>query len=532
MKDEHTGINRREFLYLTGAAAAGIVLGGTPGQSRGAEKKPKYGGRLRVAERYGSTGLDAHRNQFYMDFQNYVLMYNALTEMGELPQVRMQPSLAKSWDISHDGREYIFPLREGVKFHHGKELDSGDVKYSMERVMNPATRAPRAFAYRWIDSVQATDKYHIKIRLKEPFGPFLSTLTIQNCPIIPAGWEPTGTKPAPGTGPFVFKSFVPNETTEHTRFDKYWEIDEKTGDRLPYLDGVYIKKITDEQVRWTALRAGDLDYINCPPRNIVLDETKKPTAGVKVVMPQPVAFTSIIFNTSKPPFNNKKVRQAVAYGLDKKELIQAAFWGLGEPINNQAFSNRHRMYVPVKDREVDLAKTKQLLAEAGYSNGFKTEFLTYSDTTYVDGCNAAVGQFKKMGIEATIKVIDRAPFFDLMRKGDFAIAFRGDSERLDPDDAYYLWLHSGEINKNNWSRYSNKELDALLEKGRTAWKWEDRAPYYSKAVEIIKEDVPILYLAKSIIPVAYRDYVKGFGAGMATWFGYHGGGIVRTWMDK
>ena len=74
-----------------------------------------------------------------------------------------------------------------MKFHHGKELDSGDVKYSIERVMNPATRSPRAFAYRWIDSVQIIDKYHLKIRLKEPFGPFLTTLTIQNCPIIPAG---------------------------------------------------------------------------------------------------------------------------------------------------------------------------------------------------------------------------------------------------------------------------------------------------------------------------------------------------------
>ena len=526
------GLTRREFFYLTGAGAAGMVLAGIPNLGQGAEKKAKYGGRLRVAERYGSTGLDAHRNQYFMDFQNYVLMYNALTEMGELPQVRMYPSLAKSWDISPDGREYIFPLQEGVKFHHGKELDSGDVKYSIERVMNPATRSPRSFAYRWIDSVQIIDKYHLKIRLKESFGPFLSTLTIQNCPIIPAGWEPTGVKPAPGTGPFIFKSFVPNETTELTRFDKYWQVDEKTGDRLPYLDSIYIKKIVDETVRWTALRAGDLDYINCPPRNIVLDELKKPTPGMITVMPQPVAYVAIIFNVSKPPFDNKKVRQAVAFGMNKKEFIQAAYWGLGEAVNNQAFSNRSRMYVPIKDREYDVAKAKQLLAEAGYPNGLKLELLTYSDTTYVDGCHAAVGQLKNIGIEATMKVIDRAPFWEYARKGEYSVALRGDSERLDPDDAYYLWLHSGEVDKNNWSRYKNKELDDLLEKGRTTWKWEDRMPFYQKAMEIVKEDLPILYLAKSIIPVAYRDYVKGFGAGMATWFGYHGGGFVRTWFDK
>ena len=126
-KENFGELSRREFLYLSGMGMAGAALAGIPGMAQGEEKKPKYGGRLRVGERYGSTGLDAHRNQFFMDFQNYVLMYNALTEMGELPQVRMYPSLANSWEISPDGREYIFPLREGVKFHHGKELDSDDV---------------------------------------------------------------------------------------------------------------------------------------------------------------------------------------------------------------------------------------------------------------------------------------------------------------------------------------------------------------------------------------------------------------------
>src|SRR5208337_2600869 len=116
--------------------------------------------------------LDAHKNQDMIDYQNYYLMYNGLTDMGALPQVRIYPDLARSWEISPDGREYIFTLQEGVKFHHGKELESGDVKYSIERMMNPATRSPRASAYRWIETVQIIDKYHLKIMLKEPFGPF------------------------------------------------------------------------------------------------------------------------------------------------------------------------------------------------------------------------------------------------------------------------------------------------------------------------------------------------------------------------
>jgi peptide/nickel transport system substrate-binding protein len=498
-------LSRREFLYLSGLGLTATGLASLPGLGHGGETKPKYGGRLRIGERYGSTGLDAHKNQFFMDYQNYCLMYNALTQMGTSPEMRIYPDLAESWEISKDGREYIFALREKVRFHHGKELDSGDVKYSIERVMDPKTQSPRASAYRWIDSVSALDKYHVKFNFKEPFGPFLSTLTIQDCPIIPAGWEPTGTKPAPGTGPFVLKSFVANETTEFSRFDQYWELDQKTGDRLPYLDSIHVRKIVDETVRWTALRAADLDFIINPPYKTAVLAMKDPQPGIVVAPTQPAGTVFIYFNVSKPPFDNPKVRHAVAYAIDKEELVKAALWGFGETVNDQPFLDRSRMFIPVKDKGVDLARAKQLLAEAGYAKGFSTEFLQDQTTMYLKSSEYVVGALRKIGIEGTIKVLDRAPWTLSMRKGEFSISTRGDSERLDPDDAFFLYLHSDEIGKNNYSRYSNKEFDSLLEKGRTCWQWKDRLPFYKKAVEIIREELPILYLAKQKNPIAYRD---------------------------
>ena len=526
------GVTRREFLALTGTGIAGAALAGIPVVGQSEEKKPRYGGRLRMSERYNSMGLDVHKNQDFIDYQNYCLMYSGLTEMGPFPQVEMYPMLAKSWEISKDGREYIFPLREGVKFHHGKELDSTDVKYSIERVMNPATRSPRAFAFRWIDSVQAIDKYHVKITLKEPYAPFLTTLTVHNCSIIPAGWEPTGMKPAPGTGPFVFKSIVPNETTEFTRFDQYWEYDDKTGDRLPYLNNILLRKIVDATVSWSALRAGDLDYVSTPPLNIIAKAIlEKPVPGIFMDYDTP-GNNWIWFNVSKPPFDNKKVRQAVAYGLDKKELVKAMYWGLGGPVNNQPFVNRSRFYIPVKDRETDVVKARQLLAEVGYPNGFKIEFLEYSVAYDLAGAEATIGQLKEIGIEGVMKVIDRAPYTTMMKKGDYNISFRGDSERYDWDDAYFMFLHSSEIDKNNWSRYSNKDLDELLQKGRTTLQWEDRVAIYRQVVEMVKEDLPILYISKPIVGIALRDYVKGYRKGFSVRFGWHGGGIKYFWLDK
>jgi peptide/nickel transport system substrate-binding protein len=527
------GLSRREFLYLSGIGMAGMTLTSLPAWSAQAkEKKPKHGGRLRCGVRWASAGLDAHKNQDFADYLNYCLMYGALTEQGNLPQVEIYPLLAKSWEISPDGREYTFPLREGVKFHHGKEMDSGDVKYSLDRVMNPATRAPRAFAFRWVESVQIIDKYHIKIRLKEPFAPFLASLTVANCPIIPAGWEPTGMKPAPGTGPYIVKNFVPNETIEFNRFDQYWEKDEQTGARLPYLNMIYEKKMVDESVRWTALRAGDIDMVDVPPLNILAKAIlEKPVPGILMDYDS-MGNGWIWFNVSKPPFDNKKVRQAIAYGLDKEKVLKAVYWGLGEIENNQPFLKNSRFYVPIKDRELDLAKAKQLLAEAGYPNGFKAEFLTYSTTYDVAGCEATVGQMKEIGIDASIKVVDRTVYYAMMRKGDYSVSYRGDSERFDWDDAYYMYFHSSEIDKNNWSRYSNKELDALLEQGRTAMKWEDRKDIYTKVVEIIKEDLPILYVLKNVIGIALRDYVKGYRKGFSMRFAWHGGGAKYWWLDK
>jgi peptide/nickel transport system substrate-binding protein len=531
-KERYAGLTRRDFLYLSGMGMAGITLVGIPGRSEAQEKKPKYGGILRIGERYGSTGLDAHRNQSYMDFQDYVLMYNALTEMGELPQVRIYPSLAKSWEISRDGREYTFPLREGVKFHHGKELDSGDVKYSIERVMNPATKSPRAFAFKWIDSVNIIDKYHLKIKLKEPFAPFPASLTIMTCPIIPAGVEPTPTKPAPGTGPFLLKSFVPNENVELSRFNQYWEVDEATGNRLPYVDSIHLIKILDESVRWTALQTGDIDFVDTPPLNVVAKAIlEKPVPNIFVDYDCP-GNAWIWFNTTKPPFDNKKVRQAVAYALDKKKILEAVYWGLGYTLNNQPFVAESRFHIPVKDREVNLAKAKQLLAEAGYPNGFKTEFFEYYTPYDVAGCQAAMGQLKQIGIDATMKVIEMAPWIAAMRKGDYSIAYRGDSERFDWDDAFYMYFHSSEIGQNNYPRYVNKDLDALLEKGRTTIKMEDRRPIYRRVVEIIQEDLPVHYINKSVIGVAFRDYLKGFRKGFAMRYAWSGGGTKYWWLDK
>ena len=226
------------------------------------------------------------------------------------------------------------------------------------------------------------------------------------------------------------------------------------------------------------------------------------------------------------------MRQAIAYALDKKELLKAMYWGIGETENNQPFVNRSRFYIPVKDRENDRAKARQLLAEAGYPKGFKLEFLQRSVAYDMACAEATIGQLKNVGIEGSMRVIDRAPFNSMMQKGDYSISANSVSERYDWDDAYYMNLHSSEIDKNNWSRYGNKELDGLMEKGRVTMKWEDRMAIYRKVVEIIKEDLPIMCISKNVVGIALADHVKGYRKGFAVRFAWTGGGLKYFWMDK
>lgn len=528
-KKESNCLNRREFLYLSGVGIAGMTLAGVPGLSYG--QSPKYGGRIRMGERYAASGLDCHRNQDYADYNWYALMFEGLVEMGPLPQVYIKPLLAQSWEVFKGGREFIFSLKQGVKFHNGKELDSGDVKYSFDRVLDPKTRSPMAFALRLVDSMTAIDKYTIKITMKEPYAPFLANLTAECCAIIPKDSQPTGIKPAPGTGPFVLKDFYPNETLEVTRFDHYHLVDEKTGDRLPRADSVWLKKMPDESVRMAALRAGDVDFIETPPLNTIAAEKKKPTPGITIDYDLP-GNNVIWFNNEKPPFNNKNLRHAVAYAINKKELQDGAFWGLVPPLNNQPFPNDSRFYIPVQVREQNIAKAKQLLAEAGYPNGLKIELFQFQYTTHLAIAQVVLDQLRKVGIEGTIKIVDRAPYFKSMRGGEYNISCGSLSERLDWDDAYYPYFHSSEIGKNNWARYKNPEIDKLVTQGRTTWEMEERRPIYKKVVDILIEDLPVLYTIDSVVGYGFRNTLKGFVPGFATRTSFFGGGVKYWWIGK
>lgn len=538
MSPEKDGlISRRDFLTISGGALAGIALGVSPAEADKSCGKPKYGGHFRMGERYHPNGLDPHRQMSFIETMNQFHMYDGLTARGSLPEVKIFPSLAQSWEISEDGRTYTFHLR-AARFHHGKELTSADVKYSFDRIRDPKTGSPRRRDLWAVDSIDAVDRRTVRVKLKEPYGPFLRKLTAEVAPIIPEGTYYKDGTPPPGTGPFVFKEWKLKEYTRFTRNKNYWE------EGLPYVDMVTVRGIPDNEVRFTALKTKEIDWVTTLPPNRINPLLKNPPQGVTIFVSPTVGRGGPLFNVRKTalgkpnPFSDVRVRRAVAYAIDKKELLQGNAWGWGEVLDQQIYGQGSPWYVNVSDYRRDLAKARALLAEAGYPEGFKSSILTRRDRRRVRASEIVQNQVKRIGIDLTVKIVEDPEFVRITtRTHEFTMAYEIFSYRDDPDDGYYLFFHSK--SPANFSGYADAEFDRLVEEGRRLTRQEERREAYKKVVQKMHDDVPMIWDYAGRLGYAWRDYVKcncapgetncwGFGG----WFNTANGGAKRVWLDK
>ncbi|MBM2847025.1 MAG: extracellular solute-binding protein family 5, partial [Bacteroidetes bacterium] len=241
------------------------------------------------------------------------LIYEGLTEVT--PSLEAVPSLAESWTVSKDGKEYTFRLRKGVIFHDGKEMEAEDVKWSLETILEPKNRAFMRATLSAVAKVEAMDRFLLKLTLKEPFAPLLTIALSGDTIILPKGSIPAGaslTSPLPGTGPFQFIEWRERNQITLRAHKKY----RQRG--TPYLDEVIIRPVPSDDVRFLALRSGDVDLIEVVPYPMV-NEVKKGKYPEIRLAPAPIAgFRMFKMNVEAPHFSNPKVRRAVALAVDRK----------------------------------------------------------------------------------------------------------------------------------------------------------------------------------------------------------------------
>jgi peptide/nickel transport system substrate-binding protein len=495
--------------------------------------EPRKGGMLRFGINKNLATLNPFPLMQSVDHQVRSLVFENLFAVDR--NLEPMPSLARSVDIAPDGMTYTFTLRPGVKFHNGKPLSPEDIKWSIEYAQEPRNRAFGQVDLMIIERVEVEEPDRVRIRLKSPFAPFLSVVGgIHLYPVVAKGSLEPGESQQnvfpPGTGPFRFVEWRPGQELRLSRFEGYWQ------KGLPYLDGVRFVIAVDDTSRFQAVRTGDLDVAEEISGEQVARIREGKVPGVGLAMAPAGSYRRMGINHCRPPFNNVKVRQALAFALDKQEIIDAVYSGLGTPTNQKMLRGTRWFLPEVTDRKQDLARARALLAEAGYPSGLNIEAVGRLGHEQV--LQVIQAQAKKAGIEMTILIRDNATHLAAMAKADFQISMSGGTTGSDPDLAYYTAYHTPAPERRGRGGrtepcYSNPRADQLLESARKVTDFQQRRRMYKEVVEILHEEVADLPVGFIPSAFALRAGVQNFESTIIDdIISYGNGGVLKTWLEK
>jgi peptide/nickel transport system substrate-binding protein len=468
----------------------------------------KHGGTLTVGNDEDAVGLDPHLSFAFASSNFYEHVYTGLTRFNA--KMEIQGDLATSWEIPNP-TTYIFRLRKDVKFQNGRKMTAEDVKYSIERVRDPKNGSPIRGTYSDVESVDVVDRHTVRLTLSRPNAALLSLMTGRASYVVPkevVDKHGSLQKVMVGTGPFRLAEHVPGDFARFVRNEYYYE------PGLPYLDGFTIKIIKDESSRLAALRRGtvDLTWIKA----IEIEELARREQGLKSADTPEARHLYIWLNTKEPPFNNVKLRQAVAASLDRREIIDAVLLGRGKLTAGippatvpYVLSEAETAALPFYKQDYQLVK--RLLRDAGYPSGFEFTLKTSPHSPdYVPAAQVIQRQLAKAGITMKIERMEWGALLKTFReKGAFqSIAFA----RIwyaDPEGYVYDTTHSkGAINAG---QYANADVDRLLEEQRATVDPARRVALWQDLQRLYAQDVPIIwpYAMRTRYNV-WRPTLKGF----------------------
>lgn len=451
---------------------------------------PVSGGTLRVVVSAEPQGLDPTTNTAaVVDRIFYNNTYEGLVKLDRNGNI--VPGLAESWTFSADGLNWTFNLRQGVKFHDGSDFTADDVVFTIERTQtdDESIAIVNPQYYRFISSVVAADDRTVNMTLSEFDSTFLFNLARGDSAILSRNYTGDLNAQPNGTGPFRFVERVPGSRLVLEKFDDYYV------ETLPYLDGVVFSFIPDPTAAFAALQAGDVD---------VLARSNVENAPIAAEDPNLTVFNGastgeviLSLNNRREPFNDKRVRQAVAYALDRQEIIDVAQFGFGVPVGSH-MSPVNENYVDTTWRyHQDQDKARELLAEAGFPNGLDVVMTIPSTFSYATSTAQVVQQMMaEVGIRAEIELVDfpgqwlEEVFFD---PWDYQISIIAHVEEFDIEiyarDDYYFG-------------YDNPVFKDALNRARTEPDPVERQQLYAIAQFLIAEDVatfPMYELSNALI---------------------------------
>jgi peptide/nickel transport system substrate-binding protein len=400
-------------------------------------------------------------------------------------------SLSESYDISSDGLIYTFSLREGIMFHNGEEMTAKDVVFTFERLRDSEIGAVTASLYANIASVEAAETYTVVFTLKNVNPDFLYQLGEYQAIVIWSGTEDFNTEHI-GTGKFMIDTYLPEDRITFKRNPNYWRTD-GGGNQLPYLDGVDYLFLPEPSSQVEALRGGQVDYLIYLPPEYVTTVENDPNL---VVYQKPSNFHyAIRMRSDREPFNDVRVRQAFRAAVDRQEILDGAFEGLGVTGRDTPIGPAYGdFYLDVPEPKRDPAKAKELLAEAGYPDGLTVTLTTQQSSAMPAMATIMKEQMAEAGITLDIQLVPPDVYYgadNLWLEADFAMTDWG--PRATPQ-SYLDLAYTCEASWNE-SHYCDPELDELAAQAAVELDVEKRAEIYA--------DIQRHFMDKGPLIVAY-----------------------------
>lgn len=475
------------------------------------------GGHLKIALTGNLNTLDPAKSKTGDEYMYMFLVFNGLTVIDR--NMTVQPDLAYKWESSEDLKTWTFYLRQGVKFHHGREMTAEDVAFTINRIMDKATGSRARVNFLMVEKIDVVDKYTVRFNLSIPYASFPDIFGTRQVRIVPKDAADTlATKPI-GTGPFVFKSFAPGDKVEMVRNPDYFEKGK------PKLDAVTLLIMPESASRVTALETGEINVVWKLPMESV-DRLKKNT-DIIVDEVSTSSWDGIIMNSSKKPFDDVRVRKAIHLAIDKRQVAEIVLFGHGSPTHSP-IPPAHPFFNKNLSFEADPEKAKQLMAEAGYPNGFEITLIAPDGRPVRERLAVATRELlKPLGIKVNIQKLPWDKFI-ADAEGKAAFYIDGFFSRPTVDTSIYPWYYSsGSWNKGLW-HYRNAEVDAVLDAARRAASLEDQKKAYLKFQKLVVEDDPPSVIPYSVNHIdGYRKEVKNLHSCPMMWLDLRDVEIVK-----
>ena len=462
---------------------------------------PAEGGTLRIGLDVDAGTGDPRLMRDTSALRLRELVFDGLVEMQ--PDFSLAPSLAESWE-NPDDLTWVFKLREGVKFHNGDELTAADVKFTFDTILDEAFASPSRSFYTPITEIEVLDDYSVKFTLDQPYGPFLSYLTMSIVPQSLAEADPEQFANNPvGTGPFKFVEWKRGDSITLEANPDYWN-------GAPKLDMIEMTIVPDNSARVVALEAGDLDLVQSPisPQDVKRMET---TEGFVVNRMPAAGYTYVGLNCADPALADVNVRKALSHLVNREDIVNTIYEGVGEIAKGPIPPGMWAYTDDLPDYAYDPEMAGQLLDEAGWlleDDGIRRkdgEPLQITVRTHSEDpdrrqvIEVLQAEFANVGIQADTNVVEWPTFFSDVQGGDYQVGVIGWLNLANPDQALYRQFTID--GPANYGSCNNEELDSLIKEARATLDQDAAKELYAQAAQMLVDDAFYIFLQ-------YQEYIE------------------------